>query len=309
MDRRRIITLETDFGAGRKGAKLGPQKLLETLSKETREKISSEEPLRIQFESLQADQTHALLKHAEDILPHLNNACSEIQSVIQLGQIPIIISGDHSNAIAGVSALKNAFPQKKIGIIWVDAHADLHTPFTTPSGNVHGMPLAALLGLSQSSTDHNQPDKTEIQVWQQLMQIGDQKISPKLQADHIVFIGLRDYEKEEASRLNELAIPFYTPDHIRNLGIEAIYEKAIQQLEDCDSIYLSFDVDSLDPELSIGTGTPVPDGLTLDEGAYILKNILQHPKLACLEITEINPLLDRNKPMESVISRLLERII
>lgn len=308
MDRIRIITLETDFGAGKKGAKFGPEKLLESLEKDTLNKISQLAPIRIQHELVDEQKKSSYLKNISSISAHLKQAVVAIESLIQAYEIPFIISGDHSNAIAGISALKNQNPEKKIGVIWMDAHADLHTPYTTPSGNVHGMPLAALCGISNSENDKNILNNEEQEFWNQLMNLGSKQIQPKIAPDQIVFIGLRDTEIEEDIIISKNNIRVYNPSTIIEKGIKNIYDETIAYLETCDLIYLSFDVDFLDPELSIGTGTPVTGGLSKNDAIFFLKSILNQPKLAAIEVTEINPLLDRNNPMETLIGGLLKEV-
>lgn len=303
-----IISIESDFGAGKKGAKLGPQALIRLINKHNIKHISNANNVRIIADDLQENTTHPFNKNIESIYEVQQLAVSAIEQTLSKNLFPFILSGDHSNGCAGISAVKNFYSEKRIGVIWIDAHADLHSPYSTPSGNMHGMPLAAALGINDLIEEANEVDEESIKVWQQLMHLGSKKISPKVLPSDLVFIDLRDFEEDEEILLNNKNITFYTPQNRIEIGIEQILEKTLAQLRHCDSIYVSFDVDSLDPNISIGTGTPVPNGMSENEAVYLLKSLINEPKTVAFEITEINPLLDRESPMEVVAARILEKI-
>jgi arginase len=263
-----IISIESDFGAGKKGAKLGPQALIRLINQQNIKQISHANNLRIVADDLEENTAHPFNKNIESIFEVQQLAVDAIEKTLSKNLFPFILSGDHSNGCAGISAIKNFHSDKRIGVIWIDAHADLHSPFSTPSGNMHGMPLAAALGI----------------------------------------IDLRDTEEDEEILLSNKNISYYTPQLRTEIGIEQILVNTLAHLKDCDLIYVSFDVDSLDPNISIGTGTPVPNGMSESEAVYLLKNLINHPKTVAFEITEINPLLDREKPMEEVAARILAKI-
>lgn len=302
-----IITIESDFGAGKKGAKLGPQAFLKCLNPSLLTKLPL---IRIESNHLEEEEPYPgnFAKNIESIVEVQKLAVEAIEKSMNNNAIPWIISGDHSNGLAGISAYKNLNPSKNIGVIWIDAHADLHTPFTSPSGNMHGMPLAAALGLRKTSSGKNNLDKDSMQLWDNLINLGSNRISPKIKPEHLVFLELRDLEKEEIDLLNELQIKNYTPAQRKEIGLTQLLKDIEIQLADCDQILVSFDVDSLDPTISFGTGTPVPGGLLWDEAVDLLSQLLQSPKLVAFEITEINPLLDRNNPMEEVSAKLIEEV-
>jgi arginase len=303
-----IISIESDFGAGKKGAKLGPQALIRLINKLNIKHLSHANNLRIVADDLEENTAHPFNKNIESIYEVQQLAVDAIEQTLSKNLFPFILSGDHSNGCAGISAIKNFYSDKRIGVIWIDAHADLHSPFSTPSGNMHGMPLAAILGINDLIEEANEVDEESIKIWQYLMQLGNKKISPKILPSDLVFIDLRDTEEDEEILLSNKNITFYTPQIRNEIGIEQILEKTLLQLSDCDLIYVSFDVDSLDPNISIGTGTPVPNGMSENEAIYLLKNLINHPKTVAFEITEINPLLDREKPMEEVAARILGKI-
>lgn len=305
----KFITIESDFGAGKKGAKLGPQALLSQLKKSGIENFQNPEVLRVSAEDLSSDNLHPFLKNIDSIIEVQQRAIKEITSVLEESdKFPIILSGDHSNGSASIAAIKNLYPDKRLGVVWIDAHADLHNPFSTPSGNMHGMPLAAALGLKHEVEDKNEITEKELELWQDLLELGDKKISPKIHFEDLVFIDLRDLEEDEEDLINQHQIKWFSPAYRKEHGIQKILDETLDYLKNVDLLLVSFDVDSLDPEISIGTGTPVPQGLSKDEAVTLLSGFMKSPKIKAWEITEINPLLDRNHPMEEVSAELFLRI-
>lgn len=225
---------------------------------------------------------------------------AKIQETLQAGHFPFILSGDHSNAGGTIAGIKLAHPDKRIGVIWIDAHADIHSPYTTPSGNLHGMPVATALGLDKPESPVNQPDTETCVSWDKLCNLGG--IRPKIQPEDIVYFQIRDLEPEEWNVIHQKNIRFFQPDDLRTKGIAALASEALRHLQACDLIYVSFDVDSMDPSVSEGTGTTAPDGLSASQALELLSLLWAEPRLACLEITEVNPLLDtRNKMAETVV--------
>lgn len=300
----RLILSNYDIGAGKKGAASGPEALRKSLAE-----------LGIEFENHKTLNTNGRVsdekqfpycKHIDAISEAAQTLNNEVQSAVLKGEFPLIFSGDHSNAIGGISGLKNAHPDKRIGVLWIDAHADLHSPYTTPSGNMHGMPLAVLTSCDNLGSKRNNVSPAEAEAWNRLKTIGDLAISPKIRSEDLVFIGIRDAEPEEWKLIDACNIKTFEPDDIREHGIYSVLNNSIAHLAACDLIYVSFDVDSLDPEISVGTGTTAPDGLKLNEAEGILRTLMQLPNLAVLEITEINPGLDiGDRRMADVIAALL----
>lgn len=228
---------------------------------------------------------------------------------IKAEKLPLILAGDHSSAGGSIAGVKKAFPEKRLGVIWIDAHADLHSPYTSPSGNVHGMPLATALASDNLESRINEPSEETLGYWEQMKSAGG--VQPKLQASDLVFFGVRDTEAPERSLMKRMGIQNYTVEQCRAGGLERMVELAVGQLADCDLIYLSFDVDSMDPdEVSYGTGTPVKDGFTPAEAEQLIKQLIRKSgKVACFEMVEVNPLLDRQgNKMAQTAFKLLEKI-
>ncbi len=306
-----IIENPSELGAGVRGPSVGPISVrLEDMRRGA--KIYD----HITFESVGSRNEElsspSRFKHAKyiDIIVEQNRILSEkVERELKMGQFPLVISGDHSNAIGSISALKNANSDKRIGVIWIDAHADLHTPYTSPSGNVHGMPLGAALGEGYSSDAINTPDPETLVHWKNLTHLGSHRIHPKLDPESVVLIDIRDLEEQEWTDIEVNHIKNFVPARLLNLEMEEVAKMTLKYLEGCDLIYLSFDVDSMDPSVSRGTGTSVENGLSLQQAKNLLKSLFQSPKLALMEITEINPLIDEENKMAKAVVSILDHLL
>ncbi|MFN7312638.1 MAG: arginase [Bacteroidota bacterium] len=308
-ERFKLITVESDFGAGKQGAALGPQALIDELRVLNVEAIDFYSYNKLIPKPLPASTETPHGKNIEVISSFQQKVCDNVVDTLKAGKIPFIFSGDHSSANALISGVKDYYANQRIGVIWIDAHADLHSPYTTPSGNIHGMPLAALTGQDHREMGRNAPKEVTKSLWNNLKRLGRRNISPKILPEDLVFIALRSTEAEEEMIIRKDFITAYRPEHIKQLGIEQVAAQTLKQLRNCDYIYVSFDVDSLDSSISMGTGTPVEDGLTLEQAAYLLKTFIKAPNLAGFEITEVNPKLDEEKPMHKIIAGLLQKVL
>lgn len=203
-------------------------------------------------------------------------------STYENNMFPIIIGGDHSIACGSISAALSKQPN--IGIIWIDAHADINTPDTSISMNIHGMPLSFLLGLV---------DCKNIQGFEWMNDI------PKINPHNLIHIGLRDIDESENKILKELNIKSYSMDDIKSVGIEKIMINVLSHFSDIDDIHVSWDIDSIDPIYAPCTGTKVKDGLSLNEAFYIANEISKTNKLISMDMVEINPLIVENSVEDS----------
>ncbi len=307
-----LIENPSELGAGIRGASLGIPALHIAA-------FSHGSNLLLQFpkqeipslnECLVHPNNHSWAKYIDCILEIYERTAEAVHKVLidQQG-FPLIVAGDHSTAGGTIAGIKMAFPDKRLGVVWIDAHADLHSPYTTPSGNVHGMPLAASMGFDQKDRQRNQVAPATEDYWEQLKNLGG--ICPKLLPEDILCVGVRDTEPEEDAILLDCNITNYLVDRVRHLGVPLILEKIFAQLEACDLLYVSFDVDSLDPDLvSHGTGTPSPNGLTPQEASELLQGFWADPRLVALEVTEINPTLDeKGNTMAETAFQILESVL
>ncbi|MFM1933005.1 MAG: arginase, partial [Bacteroidota bacterium] len=233
----------------------------------------------------------------------------QLAEAFSASQFPIVIGGDHSVAAGTVSGIRKAYPDKRVGVIWIDAHADLHTPYTTPSGNLHGMPLGILLGIDNEHHRINNPVPETVEEWSKIKGIWG--IQPKVLPSDLIYFGVRDTEIEEDAAIAEMEIRNFSVDEVRSRGIAEVVNETRDRLKECDLVYISFDVDSMDPEdVSNGTGTPVPHGFSPREAQLLMETMIERLPICCVEFVEINPTLDHqgNKMAETAFD-LLEQVV
>lgn len=301
---------KSEITAGTRGASLGPDAII-TAARKKGSYIFGENTLeKIQNVNGYLDKptNFPFAKRIDGLLAIYEELNVKVASLVKSDAFPIILAADHGSAGGTISGLKSAFPDKRIGAIWIDAHADIHTPYTTPSGNMHGMPLASVMNLDNIECKANEVDAETIQYWEKLKNVGG--ISQKINAEDIVYIAVRDTEPQEESVIEKLGIQWYTVEDVRNLGTEKIVNEVHTKLSNCDLIYLTFDVDSMDPEMtSHGTGTPVPNGISPQEAKDFMMAFTANPKTVCVEIVEVNPCLDeKENTMAEVTLDILEAI-
>jgi arginase len=306
----KLIEVRSELGAGTRGASLGIDALkLASLDYGSYYfgKFKTKE-IRDSSHLLYRNPLRAYAKRIRGVIKIFNKLANAVQKEIKDGHFPVVLSGDHSSAGGTIAGVKMAYPDKKVGVIWIDAHADLHSPFTTPSGNIHGMPLASALGLGKTVSSKNPVKGDTIPYWEILKNLGG--ICPKITPDSLVFVGLRDYEKEEKDYIQKNNVRVVKVEEIRKGKIKEVADKITKNyLGHCDVLYVSFDIDALDAKLVPGTGTPVKHGLQVNETIKFLKEILKDQRLACFEVTEINPLLDKeNSTAEKVFPIFREAI-
>ena len=284
----KIIINMSELGAGTRGSSLSYRSIV-TAS----HNLNSDFFLKNKVEEIRNENNKLFgpglpknAKYIDEIILMYKRISNKIKSTCLNNKIPLIISGDHSNAGGTITGLREAFPNKKIGVFWIDAHADLHSPYTTPSGNIHGMPLATALKEDNIISKVNEVDSDTIKKWAEL-----KGKKAKIMPEHIIFLGVRDTEIQEDEMMKRLNIKKYSVDDIRK-SLKRCINESLESLSECEIIYVSFDVDSLDPSISNGTGTSVENGFTVDEVKKILNLIANSGKLSCLEITEVNPILD-----------------
>lgn len=289
----KIIENCSEIGAGTRGAGLGIGALQVVARQRENNFFSRYERFSVSHQNDLLDEP-TVFKHAKRIdglAAVYQNTCEVLGEVFEKGNFPLILSGDHACAAGTIAGIKKANPDSRIGVIWIDAHADLHTPYTTPSGNIHGMPLAIALGEDNLESAVNGPVSEEIQLWNELKMIGGK--AKKIEVQDLVFIGVRDTEEPEDEYIERKGIKNYTVDEVRTKGVDSVISEIGEKLNDCDYVYVSFDVDSMDCDLvSKGTGTPVPNGLTPEEASQFVSELAAWEKTCCVEFVEINPCLD-----------------
>ncbi|MFM9910423.1 MAG: arginase [Chitinophagaceae bacterium] len=305
----KLIEVPSEIGAGTRGASLG----IDTIKIAALDFMSN---FFIHFPSEKIPHENKLLyepiespyaKRIKGIATMYERVSKAVSDSIKNNFFPVILSGDHSIAGATITGIRMAKPKGRLGVIWIDAHADLHTPYTTPSGNVHGMPLAAAINEDNDDYAVHELDDETRKYWNLLKTMG--KISPKVLPEDIVFISLRDYEKEEKHLIEKYGMKVISTNEVRRKGAENVVRSVIRYLSDCTDIYVSFDVDSLDSSISKGTGTPVSNGLREREAEDLISKFMHNRKICCFEIAEVNPTLDKENLMSEIAFNILQRSV
>ena len=226
-------------------------------------------------------------KYLREIYHVCNRLRMRIVRALEAGELPIVLGGDHSMAIGTISGISEFYRARRepIGVIWVDAHADMNTPESSPSGNIHGMPLAVALGMGA-------PELT-----------GLGGFAPKVRREHVAVIGLRNLDRQEKEIVNDSGIHAYTMRDLDEHGMRVVMADAIKKVTgDTAGFHLSFDLDSLDPAIAPGVATPVRGGIDWREGHLLMEMASDTGKMLGLEIAELNPVLDhKNQTAETAV--------
>jgi len=292
-----LIEVDSELGAGIRGQSQGTAALKQAVVDKTNRMPANPALLnwatRVPTENLiaESEPQYQHAKHIDQLYRVLVRTRNAVAATLQNGLFPVVLAGDHSTAAGTIAGIKQAFPDHRLGVIWIDAHADIHSPYTTPSGNMHGMPLAIA-----TSTDHleqqiNTPDAATIDLWKRCQALG-LAYSADVSLNDLVYVAVRETEAAEDYLMATHQILNFTTETVRHLGAEKAAQLCLEKLADVDLIYVSFDVDSMDASVCMGTGTPASGGLFVDEARQLNQALAQDPRVCCWEICEINPLLD-----------------
>jgi arginase len=296
-----LIEVCSDLGAGTQGACFGAEAL----------QMMAQQDIDNPFQSLSLKTCHVppsngyhstFAKNIEAIYKICRSIAQEVRSSLLANHFPILVSGDHSCAAGTIAGIKMAKPNSRLGVVWIDAHADLHSPYTTPSGNMHGMPLAASINDDNRLATKQHIDDQTHSHWKKLKNLGG--ISPKVLPQDIVYVSLRDFEEEEALLIKNHRIKAISTESVRRCGISGVVNTILKQLEYCTDIYVSFDTDCLDATISRGTGLTVDGGLMPHEAEQLITLLMENLKICCLEFTELNPFFDTNNETTAIIYQL-----
>ncbi len=271
-----------DLGADRRGVDMGPSALriaglgekLERLGY----KVIDSGDIFIQIMEKQR-VTNPKLKYLNEIVRTSKTLAAKVEKVLDKGQFPLCIGGDHSMAVGSIAGISTYCRKNKLklGVIWIDAHADMNTEETSPSGNIHGMPLAVSLGLGNE------------------MLVCLNRFAPKVLPEYCALIGVRSIDGPEKVNIKKLKPTVYTMADIDKLGIHRVISRVLKQFkEKVDHIHVSFDLDCVDPSVAPGVGTPVPGGLSYRETHLLMESIADCGCISSLEVTEVNPIIDNH---------------
>jgi arginase len=297
-----ILGAPLDLGAGRRGVDMGPSALRLTHLGQRLEALGLEVVDEGNVEVAQAEATSAGDLHAR-YLPQVAGTCGQIfervWASVQAGAIPLTLGGDHSIAAGSVAAVAAAHRGSSgpIGLLWIDAHADMNTPESSPSGNVHGMPLAALLGYGPAA----------------LVEIGGPgaKVHPR----NVALIGIRAVDGREKEFVRASGVHVYTMADVDRRGISAVLHEALAHvLDGTAGVHVSLDADGLDPEIAPGVGTPVRGGLSYRESHLAMEMVAESGRMLGMDLVEVNPILDAHNATaelgcELILSAFGKRIL
>jgi arginase len=269
-----------DLGSGRRGVDMGPSAIriagLEDRLRELGHEVVDEGDLVIKnMEALKVGDVRA--RYLAEIARAAKLAAGKIERIMAKGHFPLVLGGDHSisvGTVSGIAAFARA-RRKKVGLLWIDAHGDINTPDTSPSGNVHGMPVASLLGEGP----------------RELTGIGGAEA--KVDARNVALVGIRSLDEGEKVRLKRHGVQVHTMSDVDRSGIHRVMKKALARVTDgTDYVHVSFDLDAVDPTVAPGVGTPVKGGLDYREAHLIMEILHDSGAMTSLELVEVNPILD-----------------
>ncbi len=285
-----IIGFPVDLGADRRGVDMGPSAIriagLEDRLRKLGYEVIDEGDIHILIMESQKIE-NPKLKYLDEILKTSNVLASTVEDILVRDHFPLCLGGDHSMAIGSIAGISSYCRKqnKELGIVWIDAHTDMNTDLTTPSGNIHGMPVAAAIGVGNVALTNF---------------FG---ICPKMKPENVIIIGARNVDPDEKDIVQQSGVKVYTMTDIDRQGIHAIINKTLKHFQkNVDHIHVSFDLDSLDPGIAPGVGTPVRGGLNYREAHSLMEAIADCGCMSSFEVTEVNPILDdRNKSAELAV--------
>lgn len=311
-----LIEVDSEIGAGTRGASMGAPALRAAAMRKQAARMRADngilslDSLTVQTENnvLARPQKHRYAKYIDALHKVLHRTSELVAESLGKGLFPVVLAGDHSTAAGTMAGIKKAFPDRRLGVVWIDAHADIHSPYTTPSGNMHGMPVAVATRIDNLVKKINELDPDTAALWESCQALGGSK-SPNLSIDDLVYVAVRDTEPAEDYLRDTHGVLNIATKDLREMGAEAAAKRCLERLSDVDLIYVSFDVDSMDSAISMGTGTPVPGGITVEEARALNEALARDPRVCAWEICEINPLLDTLNTMAENSLGIFEGVI
>ena len=283
-----IIGAALDLGSGRRGVDMGPSAIRYAGLEDRLTGLGYRcfDWGNVETAVLEAtEETDASARY----LPEIKAACGRVSRLVGLaleqGSLPLVLGGDHSVAIGTLGGLAQA--RGVGGVLWIDAHSDLNTPESSPSGNVHGMPLAAAIGLMD--------ERFESAAW----------TLPAIEPERVALVGLRSVDSRERERIRELGIKAFTMSDIDRIGIERAIRESLTHIAGPGFVHVSLDMDALDPEVAPGVGTPVRGGLSYREAHLALELVAESGLAGSFEVVEVNPILDRENATAALAVELV----
>ncbi len=298
----RIIGVPMDLGQSRRGVDMGPSALrvagLQMRLKQLGHQVEDIGNIPVK----QAEEQHygeKKAKYLNEIAETCRGLAETVERTLEAGFLPLVLGGDHSIAVGSISGVASYFrnQQKRVGYLWLDAHGDMNTPETSPTGNVHGMPLASIIG-------YGSPELVELMGFK-----------PKVEPRSVSVVGVRDLDSKERRLIKESGVHVFTMRDIDERGMREVMTEALRfATDETDGIAVSLDMDFVDPSDAPGVGTPVRGGITYREGHLVMEMIADSKAMVSLELVEINPVIDSHNMtaflgVEMVLSGLGKKIL
>lgn len=289
-----IIGMPIGYGAGKHGTKSGPEKFREMNAIESIREMGFDVVDLGDIEVPVVDEDYVYkcdgkLKYCDVVVDSNTRLAFKAYESISMGHFPLTLGGDHSLGMGSIAGVSKHI--KNLGVVWIDAHGDLNTVESSPTGNIHGMPLAASIGVG--------PDK--------LVNLFEHRV--KVKDENVVLIGARDLDQGEVDLIENSGINAYTMDKVKELGMEKVIEETIESLRGkVDGIHVSFDIDFVDAEFVPGTGTPVADGGKIEEAKMLLGALARSGMMVSLDFVELNPEIDSEEKTSKLALELLEHV-
>ncbi|MBT9282521.1 MULTISPECIES: arginase [Hydrogenibacillus] len=288
-----IIGGRLDLGAGRRGVEMGPAAIRTAGLREhlvrLGHRIVADEDVALP-EGVPVDVGDPTVKYADAVAAVAARLSETVREHLVAGAVPVVLGGDHSLAIGSIAGAAAA-AGGRLGVIWIDAHGDVNTPETTPSGNIHGMPLAVALGYGDA----------------RLVAVGGP--GAKVRPEAVVMLGLRDLDPGEKAFIRRLGLQAYTMHDIDRYGMSAVLERALSALPPVEALHVSLDLDALDPSDAPGVGTPVPGGITYREAHLAMEMLYETGLVRSVDVVEVNPILDERNRTAIAAVRLVGSLL
>jgi arginase len=288
-----ILGVPMDLGAGRRGVDMGPSALRIAGVTEKLRKLGhtvvDEGDITITSPELQTIE-NPKLKYLPEIIRACSQLASRVDDILAHGAFPLVLGGDHAIAIgtiAGAASFCRA-AKKRLGVMWIDAHGDMNSDQTSPSGNIHGMPLAASMGIGAV----------------ELTSVGGAYV--KVQPHDVTLIGVRELDEGEKVAIKSRGVNIYTMEDIDKHGMAVIMARALKKMQEIDFLHVSFDLDAVDPQICPGVGTPVKGGLGYREAHLIMETLAESKRISSLEFVETNPILDNHNQSAEFAVELMQ---
>lgn len=293
MKELRIIGVPSDLGQVRRGVDMGPSAIrsagLEAALEHLGYQVQDLGNIRVPTPEMYEQPLTTKLRYLYEVRTVAVDLAKTVNRVVAEGHTPIILGGDHSIAIGSLAGVAQSYTN--CGVIWFDAHGDMNTAETSPSGNIHGMPLAVNLGYGHEDLIH----------------IG--RISPKVKPENVVLVGIRSIDEDERKLISKTGIRTYTMSEIDQRGMAVVMAEAIEIASNgTDGIHLSLDLDALDPVFAPGVGTPVSGGVTYREGHLAMEMLAASNNLVSVDVVEVNPTLDEQNRTAVMAVALIESL-